>query len=77
MLLPEPNVSRALNLLCEQHDFVLILQWIERSKFAELENICGVQEPVRVHQMQGYALALADILRAARSANRTLAAHLG
>ncbi len=77
MLMLDAPTARALKNISEQPDFVEVLRWIVASRDSSMDDLIGVQDPVRVHQLQGACRELGDILRAAWSANPSLGARLG
>lgn len=68
------NITKALANLDGNRDFAVVLDWLRREHDSEVSQLLTSVNPVLVHQKQGYALCLADIIRSATAATKV--AHL-
>lgn len=73
---PTPEVIKSLGSLDGNRDFVVFTDWLQAAYQKEVEQLLSQPNPVLVHQAQGYARCLADILRSVTT-NHTALARLG
>jgi hypothetical protein len=73
---PTPEVIKSLGALDGSRDFGVFTDWLQAQYQKEVEQLMSQPNPVLVHQSQGYARCLADILRSVTT-NQTALARLG
>lgn len=73
---PTPEVIKALGHLEGSREFGIFVDWLRSRYQTEVEQLLSQPNPVLVHQSQGYASCLADILRSVTT-NNTALSRLG
>jgi hypothetical protein len=73
---PTVDVIKALGSLDGNRDFGIFMDWVHAAYQKEVEQMLVQPNPVLVHQAQGYARCLADILRSVTT-NQTALNRLG
>ena len=72
MMQPSIDVIKALGALDGNRDFGVFMDWLKANYESEVEKLIAQPNTVLVHQSQGYAMCLKDIIRAVTSNNNVL-----
>lgn len=70
---PSPDVIQALHALRDNQDFVKFLAFVANERDAVVDQLCTCIQPVLIHQRQGAASMLADLIRLARGTEAAMA----
>lgn len=73
MVSPDITVLRAMERLSANADFRCLTAWIGESLKESIEQLLVSASTVSVHQCQGYASALTDILQSVTTAREAIA----
>lgn len=73
-MFPTKRLFVAFDRLSANEDFVFFLEWLKSKQQDRIDRLLLNSNTVSVHQDQGYALALTDILQMAASAKESLIA---
>jgi hypothetical protein len=71
-MITTPHVLTALDRLSGSHDFGVVISWMKAEREDRINKLLLNSNTVSVHQDQGYALALTDILQLATTARESL-----
>lgn len=69
---PSVDVIKALGVLDGNREFGIVMDWLKSNYESEVAKLIAQPNPVLVHQSQGYAMCLADIIRTVTSNNSVL-----
>jgi hypothetical protein len=67
-----PEVEKALATLVAHPDFVRFIEWLREEESTAVDAVLDCTQPVLVHQLQGRASVLRDILRPVTATNLSL-----
>lgn len=73
---PDQDTLKAIGRLASTHDFMRVVDWLKGEHTDAVKALVECPTVPRVHQLQGTAQALGDILQAIRSAQPALP-HVG
>lgn len=69
---PSIEITKSLAALDGNRDFGVVLQWLREDLGAQINELLLSTNPILVHQKQGYALCLTDIIQSATTATKAL-----